>query len=386
MNKHNWGKILYTAMTYILVAALASALTLLFLRPADSKLNELAAVIEANFVGDADMEAAKDAAAAAMVEAIGDKWSYYIPAEEYAAFTNRKNNTYVGIGITVENRQSGEGVQITAVSAGSPAEEAGVLAGDILLRVDELAAADINSAAIDRIADGPDGSEVTLHILRGAQEQSIRVKRKTIRTTVATGQMLDGKIGYVRIYNFNTNCADETLAWVKSLQEQGAEKFLFDVRYNGGGYVSEMLEILDYLLPEGVLFQDIDHRGVESKEYSDAACLDVPMAVLVNGSTYSAAEFFAAALSEYEWATVVGEQTTGKGHYQNTFRLSDGSAVNLSTGKYFTPKGVNLTEAGGITPEISVAVDYETALKIYNKTLPVTEDPQILAAVGKLNG
>ena len=196
--------------------------------------------------------------------------------------------------------------------------------------------------------------------------------------------MLTDTVGYVRIVNFNTNCAEETIAQVEELRKQGADKLIFDVRYNPGGYVREMIEVLDYLLPEGVLFRDMDYLGNEGTEYSDADCVELPMAVLVNGSSYSAAEFFAAALEEYNWATIVGEQTCGKGYYQNTLRLSDGSAVNLSTGKYFTPNGVNLTEAGGLTPDIVIPIDQETAVQIYLQTIPMEKDPQIQAALTAL--
>ena len=142
-----------------------------------------------------------------------------------------------------------------------------------------------------------------------------------------------------------------------------------------------MLEILDYLLPEGVIFRDLDYRGNEGEEKSDKSCLELPMAVLVNGNSYSAAEFFAACLQEKQWAAVVGENTTGKGHFQNTFRLSDGSAINISTGKYFTPNGVNLTDTEGIVPDVVEKVDEETAALIYADAIPAAQDPQIQAAV-----
>jgi carboxyl-terminal processing protease len=218
-------------------------------------------------------------------------------------------------------------------------------------------------------------------VQRNAESLDFTVERREIKVAVATGELLDGNIGLVRIANFNKNCAKETIAIIKDLQEQGADKLIFDVRNNPGGYVSEMIDVLDYLLPEGVLYRSQDYMGREEVEQSDASCLEMPMAVLVNGNSYSAAEFFAACLQEFKWATVVGERTTGKGHYQNTIRLSDGSAVNLSTGKYFTPSGVNLTEMGGLTPDVLAQVDKETAANIYAQLVPAEEDPQIQAAV-----
>ena len=133
------------------------------------------------------------------------------------------------------------------------------------------------------------------------------------------------------------------------------------------------------------MFRQEDNTGKASQIDSDKDCLEVPMAVLVNGDSYSAAEFFAAALREYDWAIVVGQQTVGKGYYQYTIDLYDGSAVNLSCGKYFTPKGVNLTEVGGLTPDAEVEVDEQTAAQIASQTISVTEDPQIQAAIEALN-
>jgi len=204
-----------------------------------------------------------------------------------------------------------------------------------------------------------------------------------VKTPVAKAKMLPGNIGLVTIVNFNANCAKETKAAVQKLLDEGAQKLIFDVRNNPGGRVTELVSVLDYLLPEGALFRSKDNKGRESVENSDAACLEMPMAVLVNGNSYSAAEFFAAALQEYEWATVVGEKTVGKGNYQVTYKLQDGSAVGLSIGKYYTPQGKHL-EGVGIMPDVVVPVDDKTAAAIYAGTLDPEEDPQIQSAIKAL--
>ena len=175
------------------------------------------------------------------------------------------------------------------------------------------------------------------------------------------------------------------MAAIEALLSQGATSIIFDVRYNPGGYKTELVKLLDYLLPEGDLFHSEDYKGNISVDKSDAKHLDIPMAVIVNGSSYSAAEFFAAALREYDAAVTIGEKTSGKGHFQNTFLLSDGSAVAISTGRYKTPKGVSL-EGVGITPDVEITVDEETAYYIYAGVLDPMEDPQILAAIDALKG
>ena len=191
-------------------------------------------------------------------------------------------------------------------------------------------------------------------------------------------------MGLVTIENFDERCAEETIAAIESVLEQGATSLLFDVRYNPGGYKRELVDVLNYLLPEGPLFRSQYYDGREVVDSSDADCLDVPMAVLVNGSSYSAAEFFAAAIREYDAGFVVGTQTCGKGYFQNTIKLPDGSAVGLSVGKYSTPNGVCLADVGGLTPDVVVEVDDETAAKIYAGTLEPENDPQIQAALEKL--
>ena len=232
---------------------------------------------------------------------------------------------------------------------------------------------------------GEENTQVEITVDRSGKQITAMDARKSIKKQVATGKMLQDKIGLVCIANFNDNCKTETIAAIEQLLAQGAEKLIFDVRFNGGGAASELVAILDYLLPEGPLFRTEDYAGKETVETSDEKCLELPMAVLVNGESYSAAEFFAAALSEYEAAVVVGEQTSGNGYFQYTYILPDGSAVGLSTGKYYTPNGVSLAQKG-IMPDVMVPVDGETDKAIYAGTLAPESDPQIRAAVNALAG
>ena len=293
-------------------------------------------------------------------------------------------NSYVGIGVTVQLREDGAGINVTQVTAGGPAEEAGVLPGDTITAVAGQSIAGMTLADITPLIKGEEGTFVTLTLARGDETLELTVQRRQIDTAVATGTMLEGNIGLVRIVNFDSRCADETIAAIEELVGQGAEALIFDVRYNPGGYKAELVEILDYLLPEGLLFRSEYYDGSTKDDMSDERCLNMPMAVLINGSSYSAAEFFAAALSEYDFAVTVGSQTSGKGYFQSCFKLSDGSAVNLSVGKYYTPKGVSLAEVGGLTPDIPVEVTDKEAAAIYAGTIDPMEDPQILAAIAAL--
>lgn len=372
--------------SYILVAALAAVITLtVFVRDDDtvSKLEQLEGLIEERFIGEADPEALEDAAADAMVKATGDRWSYYIPASQYETYTEQMANAYVGVGITIQAAEEDAGFVIMAVSAGGPGEEAGLQVDDLLIGVADQDVRGMTTTEVRNLVRGEEGTTVSMTVLRKGENITFAVERRTVETPVAAYEMLTDKVGLVTIENFDSRCADETIAAIETLLGNGAEKLIFDVRNNPGGYASELVEVLDYLLPEGELFRTVTYDGKENVDTSDPSCLDVPMAVLVNSGSYSAAEFFAAALSEYEAAIVVGEQTTGKGYFQNTFRLDDGSAVALSVGKYYTPKGNSLADVG-ITPDVVVTVDEETSSAIYYGTLTPDEDPQIQAALKAL--
>lgn len=375
--------------SYVLVAALASFMTLCLTQPVQapeqpSKLEVLESLILEKFVGEADPIAMGDAAAEAMVDSLGDRWSYYIPASRYGQYTQQMNNAYVGIGITISVREEADGFTVDAVEQGGPAAEAGLLPGDILIGAEGQSVVGMDINGVSEIIRGDEGTGVTVTVRRGEEELTFTMERRQIKVIVATGRLLEGNVGLVTIENFDERCAEETIAVIESLLEQGATSLLFDVRYNPGGYKRELVKVLDYLLPEGPLFRSRYYDGAEIVDSSDAKCLDVPMAVLVNGSSYSAAEFFAAAIREYEAGFVVGTQTCGKGYFQNTMELPDGSAVGLSVGKYTTPNGVCLADVGGLTPDVVVEVDDETAAKIYAGTLEPENDPQIQAALDKL--
>jgi len=370
--------------SYILVAAIATAITFTLTDKSQTKLTQLERILQERYIGEMDQSAMEDAAAKALVKAMGDRWSYYMTAEEYSSYQDRKSNSYVGIGVTVQLREDQTGFDILQVEPTGSAVEAGVQPGDILVEVEGQDAVSLGLDAVGELIRGEEGTTVTIAVLRDGEKMSFTIPRKAIQNVVASSEMLPNHIGLVTIANFNNHCAEQSIAAVEKLLEQGAQTLIFDVRNNPGGYVDEMVELLDYLLPEGILFQSVEYNGFGSVENSDENCVDLPMAVLVNGESYSAAEFFAAALEEYEWAIVVGEPTCGKGYYQKVQQLKDGSAVNLSVGKYYTPKGVSLTEVGGLKPKVAVTVDEQTAADIYAGILTPEEDPQIQAAVAAL--
>lgn len=385
MKKNNWVSVLLRVLSYVLVAVVTCVSTMYFmLRQPGNKLTNLRYLINTCFVGEVDWQTLEDGAADGMVEALPDRWSYYIPASQMQANDEYMKNAYVGVGITITVRQDDTGFDIIQVEPTGGAKAAGILPGDILVAVEGQPVSPLGNEGTRNLIRGAEGSFVTLTILRAGVEQTVSVERKQLLTQVATGQLLEGNVGYITIANFNDRCAQETIARIEELLAQGATSLIFDVRFNPGGYKEELVDLLDYLLPAGDLFRSEFYTGQQTVDTSDEKCLEMPMAVLINGDSYSAAEFFAAALSEYEWAVLVGEATVGKGYFQNTIELGDGSAVSLSIGKYYTPKGRCLEEEGGLTPDVLIAVDNSLAAKIYAGVLTPAEDPQIQAAMEAL--
>ncbi len=352
---------------------------------AGKKLAEIQAIVDRYYIGQIDEDDMADSLAAGLISGLGDQWSYYIPEESYESYQENVANAYVGIGVTVKLSEDNSGCTITDVTPGGPAEEAGLLPDDMIVAVEGTSLEGMGLEQIKNLIRGEEGTAVEITYQREGQKQTVAVTRTSIATVNVTYELLQQEIGYIRIRNFESNCAQDAQKAVEEVIAQGADYLLFDVRFNPGGLKTELVEFLDYLLPEGVLFRSEDYQGQVQVDESDEACVDLPMAVLVNESTYSAAEFFAAALQEYGVAQVVGVNTSGKGYYQSCFPLSDGSAINLSIGKYYTPNGKSLTDVG-ITPDVVVELSDEDNASLYRETLDVAQDQQLQQAINVLIG
>ena len=324
---------------------------------------EIEKIINENYIGSVDDDTLFNAAASAMVRSIDDKWSYYMSPEEYAAYKLTSSNEYAGIGISVKQNDSGD-FEIFSVDSGTPAEAAGLTAGQLIVSVDGQPVADMTLSEMQELIRSKLNKDFPMVVSdKKGNEVSVTVACEIIYKDPVSSRMLDGNIGYIKIANFEAGSSEGTINAIERLVAEGATSFIFDVRNNPGGLLSELVSLLDYLLPDGDLFISVDKQGNETVKTSDKICLSSKMAVLVNANTYSAAEFFAAALQEYDWATIVGEHTTGKARSQITLELSNGGAVHISTHKYLTPDRVDLSEVGGIKPDI--------------EAVNTNEDPQI---------
>lgn len=305
---------------------------------------------------DADLDGAADAGLAAFVDGLGDRWSYYRTQEQYRELTQRRANNYVGVGVTIDFSRE-EGLLVRSVTEGGPADQAGVLAGDVIIAVDGASlAGEARREGSDRIK-GEEGTQVALTLLReDGSTCDVTCTRATLRSPSARGKLLEGDVGYVKLDNFYSGAADSFQKEVDALVEQGAKALIVDVRNDPGGYIAELEKILDYLLPEGPVFTQKARWWFPSVTQSDENCVDLPMAAIVNKDSYSAAELLAAQLRESVGAPIVGEVTSGKGYSQITFPLANGGGVGLSTATYCTGSGRSLI-GEGITPDVEVELD-----------------------------
>ena len=345
-----------------------------------SKLKTVADIVEKHFVAEYDEKDAIETALAGYVAGLGDVWSAYYTAEQTASIEEDESNQYVGIGVTY-SLSAENAYEITAVSAGGPADQAGILPGDRLVSAAGVDVSTLSSSDdLASLVKGEIGTVVTIVVERDGQQLSFEITRNLIVTYSVTSRMLENNVGYIAIADFDSKVDDEFHTHLDALVEQGAKGFVLDVRNNPGGYLNVMVDMLDLLLPSGIVITTVDKAGNEMPLTSDHYMLDMPLVVLTNEYSVSAAEFFAAALQEYDVATVIGTKTSGKGYSQQTFKLNDGSSVHISTTRYYTPKGKSLAETG-VTPDVLVELSMEDLSNLLSGKLADKDDEQLQSAL-----
>lgn len=345
-----------------------------------SKLDSLLSHIEERYVRDYDESELWDGIYAGLFDAVGDPYTEYMTAEEYAAYTDDRSGSYVGVGIHVVFDPDAEAIAIYRVTPDSPAEQAGLLAGDRIIAVEgvEVSAATY-SEAVDLVA-GEEGSAVTMTIRRGEETLEKRITRAKVKSQNVLYERLDGDIAYIDILSFAESSVTEQFSdALTQAKTDGCTSYLFDVRNNPGGSLNVICDVLDLLLPEGVTVRIVAPDGSETTRESDAEhFLDAPMVVLCNGNTASAAELFTADLRDYGLAKLVGETTFGKGTMQTISPLSDGSAVKLTSSYYNPASGVSY-DGIGIHPDVEISLTPEQLARFY--LLSHEEDPQLQEAI-----
>ena len=325
----------------------------------NQRISVLEQAVGDNYYESVDDSKLMDGALKGYISALDDPYSGYLTNEEYHQWQSNEAGVSVGIGVTVTLTEDESGLQIVSVENPSPAKLAGLQADDIITAVDGETVANLGYQEAVSHVRGEAITSVELTIQRGKSALKKTVQRQEMQVTSAYGTMLENKIGYIRIASFKENTVEQFQNALNQLLKQGAKGLVFDVREDGGGLVAALEKIVDPLLPAGDIATATYQDGTTKVlVHSDANELNLPMMVLVNGNTASAAELFTASLKDFGKAEVIGEQTFGKGIMQNTFELPDGGAVTLTVATYQTTKG-ECYHGVGITPDVIMEEDYE---------------------------
>ena len=289
-----------------------------------------------------------------LVASIGDPYAQYFTKEEYDEFQKHYSGEYVGIGVAVTDEDGR--VVIKGVFENGPAGEAGVQSGDVILSINGEKPKD-SSDAVNLIA-GESGGLVELKLLRGDEELEFSMNRTKIEEETVEYRQLEESpgVGYIKIISFIKGTADDFKLAVRDLKNEGCDKFVIDLRSNGGGLTDESIEIADYLLPACKIMSEVSKNGEEKVYNSKASAADLDMVVLTDVGTASASEILAGAIQDNKGGLIIGEKTYGKGVTQISRRFKDGSAVKLTITEYFRPNGETVNEKG-ITPDIEVPSD-----------------------------
>lgn len=329
------------------------------------------------YLDEVDDENLKDYMYYGMIAGLGDPYAAYYNEAETKSMLDSSSGSYCGIGAVFSQNMTTGLITVARVYEGCPSYDAGMLPEDVLYMVD---GEDITGQDLTNIVTkikGEEGTEVTLSVFRGEEVFDFTMKRRTIEVPTVEYEMLEGNTGYILITEFDGVTDEQFHEALTALEAAGMERLVIDLRGNGGGNVDSVSAIADELLPEGPIVFTEYKDGKRVERSSDSACVELPMAVLVNGNSASASEILAGALQDYEAAVIVGTQSFGKGIVQSVFDLEDGTALKLTTAKYYTPDGNNI-HGIGITPDVEIDLPEELKRQA---DLTYEEDVQLQKAI-----
>ena len=347
----------------------------------ETSLNKIQSLIDDYYLwsDEIDEDALIESAIEGYVEGLGDVYTEYIPEEDMEEFTEDITGSFVGIGIYMIGDEETDSIVVYYPIPDSPAEQAGVQAGDIIKSVDGV---EYTYEDIDTIADnikGEEGTTVTLVVERDGEELEFEIERATINTNPITIEVLEDNIGYLKLPSFDTDTAEDFREKVEELQKQGCTSLIIDLRNNGGGILDETTDIADLLLEKGrtIITTKDKYENEEVIISEDEATFEMPVVILANENSASASEVLIGALKDNDRATIIGTTTYGKGVIQTVISLSNGGSLKLTTAEYYTPNGTAINGVG-IDPDIEIELP-DTVTNIYS--VDESEDTQLQAAI-----
>ena len=342
-------------------------------------LKNIKSILKKYYLNDIDEDKAIDGAIEGYVSSLGDQYTEYIPKDEMEDYTQNLMGNYVGIGIYMSQNAKDNTIVVLTPIKYSPAEEAGILPGDIIKKINDVEYTGENMTAAANNIKGAEGTKVKLEIQRGQEIKTFEITRKKITTNPVIAEKLDNNIGYLEVTSFDENTAENFKSKYEELKAQGIDSLIIDLRNNGGGLVEEALKIADYIVPKGKeLLVTVDKDGKEKVEKSkEDVLIDMPIVVLVNKNSASSSEILAGALKDLNEATIVGTTTYGKGVIQQFLTLRDGSGLKVTVEEYYTP---NRTKINGVGIEPNEKIELPETI-----TNPLTverkDDTQLQKAI-----
>lgn len=341
-------------------------------------LSRLKTVVDKYYLGEYDEEKMKEEAAKGYIEGIGDEYSEYITAEEYEQFSQDIYGSFVGIGIYF-GKDINDQMLVVSTIENSVAEKAGLEAGDIITKVDDYEVTkDSQTSEVSSKIKGKEGTKVKIEVLRNEKKLTFEITRENVKLHYIKSEVLENNIGYISIVSFDEQTADEFKTKLQELLSKNVKGIILDLRNNGGGIVQEATKIADYFLDKGqkIIITKDKEGNEEITAAKEEKLTDLPLIVLTNGYTASSAEILTSALKDNNRAKVVGIKTYGKGVIQNVYRLSDGSALKLTTHEYYTALGNKINEIGIYPTE---EVELPDGVNVYD--LPKDKDTQLQKAI-----
>ncbi len=347
----------------------------------NGKMTEIQRYIDKYFLDDIDESKMQDSICKGMVDGLGDTYAAYYNEDEYKDMQEKTSGNYCGIGAYVSQSATDGAISVVQPIKDSPAEKVGLKSGDVISEVDGKSIEGMDLTAVVSKMKGEAGTKVKITVIRKNHKKEFTIVREEIHSQTVASEMLDNKIGYIAVSSFEEVTKQQFRDALEKLENEGEKSLIIDLRNNGGGLLSTAVDMLDRMLPEGVVVYTKDKEG-NKEEYSSTAkeSFDKPVVILVNENSASASEVFSGAMQDYKKGTLVGTTTFGKGIVQTVFNLQDGTALKLTTSKYYTPKGRNI-HGTGLKPDISVALDQKTFTQ---KKSGIVIDNQMKAAVDYL--
>lgn len=339
------------------------------------KIKKLEAYIKSLYLDDISENELVEGSFKGIMAALGDPYSEYYTSEEYKSVMESTNGEYNGIGVVVSKPEEKDGLSVIQVYDNTPAAEAGIEKNDVIIKIDgkDVTEVDINVAV--GYIKGKDGTSVAVTVRRGEEVMELQVNRRKIERPTVASKMLDNSIGYIRLEEFDGVSTSQFSSAIDSLKDSGMKKLVIDIRDNPGGRLDVVCDILDLFVEKDKLLvytKDKNDKGEEEYTKSDASVKDIPICILVNENSASAAEVFTGVMQDYGLADIVGVKTFGKGIVQKIIDMGDGSAIKLTVSKYYLPNGENI-HGEGITPDYVVELPEGEEDTQLNKALEILE-------------